>query len=122
MNIQIFGRSKSFDTEKAKRFFKERKISFQYVNLDEKGFSKGELTKIAAAVGGLDNLIDPKNKAGDVYHLFLHLKSEDRWQKALEHPRLFYAPVVRSGMKATVGYKPETWLEWIRSRQTDGGT
>lgn len=113
MNVQIFGRKKSFDTEKAKRFFKERKIPFQYIDLGEKGFSKGELTKIAAAAGGLDQLIDPKTKDQDAYHLLLHLASEQRLQKALEHPLLFRAPVVRDGGRATVGYQPDVWLTWL---------
>jgi glutaredoxin len=44
MNIQIFGTSKCQDTRKAQRFFKERGIPFQYVDLAVKGLSKGELT------------------------------------------------------------------------------
>ncbi|HHT45209.1 MAG TPA: ArsC family transcriptional regulator [Fastidiosipila sp.] len=113
MNIQIFGRKKSFDTDKAKRFFKERNIPFQYIDLDEKGFSKGELTKVAGAVGGLDQLIDPKTKVQDVYHLVQHMRDENRFNKVLENPKLIVAPVVRDGGKATVGYVPDVWLQWI---------
>ena len=42
MNIQIFGMSKSFDTKKAERWFKERRIKYQYIDLYEKGLSLGE--------------------------------------------------------------------------------
>ena len=47
MNIQIFGTKKSFDTKKAQRYFKERRISFQFIDLKEKGMSKGELQSVA---------------------------------------------------------------------------
>lgn len=113
LNIQIFGHKKSFDTEKAKRFFKERRVAFQYINLSEKGFSKGELTKVIAAVGGLDPLLDPKTKDQDTYHLLRHMSGENRFLKALEHPEVFRAPIVRNGMKATVGMAEATWLQWL---------
>ena len=59
MNIQIFGRSSSFDTKKAQRYFKERRINFQYIDLNSKGMSKGELNSVLAAVGDIDKLLDP---------------------------------------------------------------
>ena len=52
MNIQIFGTKKSFDTKKAQRYFKERRVKFQFIDLKEKGMSKGELESVARAVGG----------------------------------------------------------------------
>lgn len=113
LNIQIFGRGKSFDSEKAKRFFKERRIAFQYINLAEKGFSKGELSKVMAAVGGLDPLLDPKTKDQDTYHLLLHMSGDARLLKALEHPAVFRAPIVRNGAKATVGLAEAVWLKWL---------
>ena len=61
MNIQIFGKSKCFDTKKAERFFKERKIKFQSVDLPKYGMSRGELTAVARALGGVEKLIDFKN-------------------------------------------------------------
>ena len=36
MNIQIFGSSKCFDTKKAERWFKERRIKYQYIDLPKK--------------------------------------------------------------------------------------
>lgn len=62
MNIQIFGTKKSAETRKAERYFKERGIKFQYVDLKEKGLSKGELTSVMQAVGGIDKLIDAASK------------------------------------------------------------
>ena len=76
MNIQIFGRSSSFDTKKAQRYFKERRISFQYIDLDSKGMSKGELTSVLAAVGDIDKLLDPKAK-GEAAALFKYLGSKE---------------------------------------------
>ena len=64
MNVQIFGTKKSFDTKKAQRFFKERRIKVQFIDLKEKEMSKGELTSVMQAVGGIDKLLNPKAKAG----------------------------------------------------------
>ena len=112
MNIQIFGRSSSFDTKKAQRWFKERRISFQYIDLDSKGMSKGELTSVLQAVKDIDKLLDPKAK-GDAAALFKYLGStEEKFGKLLEFPRIIAAPVVRNGRLATVGYCPEVWNNW----------
>ena len=59
MNIQIFGTKKNADTRKAERFFKERGIKYQFVDIKEKGLSKGEFRKVCQAAGGLDAMIDP---------------------------------------------------------------
>lgn len=62
MNIQIFGKNKCFDTKKSQRWFKERGIKFQMIDLAQKGMSKGELDSVLRAVGGLDALIDEKSR------------------------------------------------------------
>jgi arsenate reductase-like glutaredoxin family protein len=112
MNIQIFGRSSSFDTKKAQRWFKERRISFQYIDLDSKGMSKGELTSVLQAVKDIDKLLDPKAK-GDAATLFKYLGSTDeKFNKLLDFPKIIAAPVVRNGRLATVGYRPEVWNNW----------
>ncbi len=112
MNIQIFGKSKSFDTKKAERYFKERGIKFQSVDLVSKGLSKGELSSVLAAVGDIEKLIDPKAK-GDAAMLLKYLGSaEEKAAKLLEEPSLFAAPIVRNGRQATVGYCPEVWKDW----------
>ena len=112
MNIQIFGTKKSADARKAERFFKERGIKFQYVDLKEKGLSKGELTSVMQAVGGLDRLIDEKAKDQETVTLLRYIAEEDKLEKVLENPQVLVQPIVRNGRKATVGYQPDMWKEW----------
>ena len=109
MNIQIFGTSKCFDTKKAQRFFKERGIKFQFVNLAEKGISRGELENAARAVGGVDLLINTAHKD---YAMIAYLLPEARKEKLLENPLLLKTPIVRNGKLATVGYCPDQWKKW----------
>lgn len=73
MNVQIFGTKKSFDTKKAQRFFKERRIKVQFIDLKEKEMSKGELTSVMQAVGGIDKLLNPKAKDEETLALIQHL-------------------------------------------------
>ena len=112
MNIQIFGTKKSADTRKAERFFKERGVRFQSVDLKEKGLSKGELQSVAQAVGGLDKLLDPDAKDKDLLTLLEYLTPEARLEKVLENQHILKQPVVRNGKQATVGYEPEAWKTW----------
>lgn len=112
MNIQIFGTKKSADARKAERFFKERGIKFQYVDLKEKGLSKGELTSVMQAVGGLDRLIDEKAKDQETVTLLRYIAEEDKLEKVLENPQVLVQPIVRNGKKATVGYQPDVWKNW----------
>ena len=112
MNIQIFGKSKCFDTKKAERYFKERGIRFQSINLSEKGMSKGEYNSVKQAVGGYENLIDEKAKDKDALMLIKYLADEAKEDKMLENSQLFKTPIVRNGRQATVGYKPEVWKTW----------
>ena len=109
MNIQIFGTPKCRDTKKAQRYFQERRIPFQFVDLTRKGLSQGELGAIGAAVG-LDNLID---REGRVYEeRNLKYVVHDVAEQLLGDPRLLRTPIVRNGRAATVGYRPERWKEW----------
>jgi len=112
MNIQIFGTKKSADTRKAERYFKERRIRFQSVDLMEKGLSKGEFQKVCQAVGGLDAMIDPDCKDRDLLALIRYIAAEDRLQKVLENQAVLKQPIVRNGRYATVGYQPEVWKKW----------
>lgn len=112
MNIQIFGKTKCFDTKKAQRYFKERGISFQFIDMAQKGMSKGEYNSVKQAVGGMDKLIDEKTKDQQTYLLIKYLAEEDKEEKLLENPKLFKTPIVRNGKKATVGYEPEIWNKW----------
>jgi len=112
MNMQIFGTKKCFDTKKAQMFFKERGIKFQFVDLKEKGLSKGEYNSIRQAVGGYEAMLDPKCKDQDTLALIKYLAAEDRDEKILENPQVFRTPIVRNGKQATVGYEPEIWKGW----------
>lgn len=112
MNIQIFGTKKSADTRKAERFFKERGIKFQFVDMKEKGLSKGELNSVKQAVGGIDNMLDENAKDQDTLALVKRIVAEDKEEKILENQQILILPIVRNGKKATVGYKPEVWKEW----------
>ena len=109
MNIQIWGKSKCFDTKKAERYFKERRIKYQYIDLMKYGISRGELSSVKNAVG-LENLPDPKDRD---YPLFQYLAGNDaKLEKLLEVPEMLRTPIVRNGKKATVGYCPEVWEDW----------
>ncbi len=112
MNIQVFGTKKSFDTKKAQRYFKERRVKFQFIDLKEKGLSKGELESVARAAGGIDALIDPKAKDQDLVALLAHLAADQKFDKVLENQHVLAEPVVRNGKQATVGYAPEVWKSW----------
>ena len=112
MNIQIFGTKKSSDTRKAERFFKERRIKFQMVDMKEKGLSKGELQSVASAVGGIDNLIDDNCKDQDALNLVKYIAAEVRFDKILETQQILKMPIVRNGKQATVGYQPDVWKTW----------
>jgi len=112
LNIQIFGKPKCFDTKKAERYFKERGIKYQLINIKEKGMSKGELLSIKQAVGGYENLIDQNCKDKDLLALVKYLREEDLEEKILENQRLIKIPVVRNGKKATIGYVPDIWKSW----------
>lgn len=112
MNIQIFGTTKCFDTKKAQRYFKERNIKVQFINLKEKSMSKGELTSVMQAAGGIEKLINPKAKDQDTLALLKYIAEEDKFEKLLENQQVLLTPVVRNGKQATVGYQPEIWKNW----------
>ena len=112
MNIQIFGSSKSFDTKKAERYFKERRIKFQSIDLIKYGMSNGEFESVLRSVGSIDNLIDWEVKHPDIdlmRYMDDRLAKED---KVFDNPKLMKQPIVRNGKKATVGYCPEIWKDW----------
>lgn len=109
MNIQIFGSNKCFDTKKAERYFKERRIKFQFIDLIKYGISLGELKSVISSVG-IDNIANPNDID---YDLFIHLAYyEDKINKLIEVPELIKTPIVRNGKIATVGYKPDVWKNW----------
>jgi len=112
MNIQIFGTKKCNDTKKAERFFKERGIKYQFIDMKEKGMSKGELTSVSGSNGGIMNMIDPDAKDKDAVALLQYIADEDKLEKLLENQQIIKTPVVRNGKQSTLGYQPDVWKKW----------
>ena len=112
MNIQIFGTTKSADTRKAERYFKERRIKFQSIDLKKYGMSGGEFDSVLRAVGGIDNLIDWDSKSPDLDLIRYMANTIDKEDKVFDNQMLIKQPVVRNGKKATVGYCPDVWKAW----------
>ena len=112
MSIQIFGKAKCFDTKKAERYFKERKIKYQFIEINKYGLSKGEYQSVKAAVGGMAPLIDEKSKEYENQHIQYLASQEDVEECLLENPGMFKTPIVRSGKKAAIGYQPDIWASW----------
>ena len=112
MNIQIFGKTKCFDTKKAERYFKERRIKFQSIDLLRYGMSNGEFESVLRAIGGIDKLINWDKKDPDIdlmKYMDDRIAKED---KVFDRVELMKTPIVRNGKKATVGYCPEVWETW----------
>lgn len=112
MNIQIFGKGKCFDTKKAERYFKERGIKFQSIDMIKKGMSKGEFRSVSQAVGGYEKLLDEKAKDQNTLMLVKYLSSDEKEEKILENPQILKTPIVRNGRQATVGFCPDIWKNW----------
>ena len=110
MNIQIFGSPKSFDSRKAERWFKDRRIRYQYIDVPSKGLSPREYQSVKRKVG-FDALVNTKCRAyEDLFMAYITPQAQE--EKLLEHPELFQTPIVRNGQEATVGYCPEVWQSW----------
>ncbi|PHV69936.1 ArsC family transcriptional regulator [Sporanaerobium hydrogeniformans] len=112
MNIQIFGTKKCFDTKKAERYFKERGIKYQFVDLKEKGLSQGELNSIKQAVGGIEVMIDKNCRDKEAVARIQFASNMNKEKRVLEYPVLLNTPIVRNAKQATIGYKPEVWKDW----------
>ena len=112
MNIQIFGKNKCFDTKKAERYFKERRIKFQSIDLKRYGMSGKEFDSVLRAVGGIDNLIDWEGKHPDITLMKYMDDRTAKEYKVFDNPELMKTPVVRNGKQATVVYHPEIWENW----------
>ncbi len=111
MNIQIFGKSKCFDTKKAERYFKERRIKYQLIDVLSKGLSKGELESVTRKIKVRD-LVDEKSKAYTAQSIQKLSLDKSIMDKLMDHPILYRTPIVRNGKDATLGYCPEVWEKW----------
>ena len=112
MKIQIFGTKKCFDTKKAQRFFKERGVKFQYIDLNEKSLSKGEFRSVRQAAGGMDAMIDENCKDQDALALVKYITEDQKEEKLLANQQILKTPIVRNGKQATIGYQPDIWKKW----------
>lgn len=111
--VQIFGTKKCQDTRKAERWFKERGIRIQSVELADKGLSPGELRSVAARVGGVEALIDRGSKRYVDKGLKYAAPTGPRIEALLlDDPLLLKTPIVRRGSNATLGFAPEVWEKW----------
>ena len=112
MNIQIFGKSKCFDSKKAERYFKERRVKYQYVDLIRYGLSGKEFDAVLRGVGGIDNLIDWNGKSQEITNMKYMDDTRTKEDKVFDEPSLMRTPIVRNGKLVTVGYCPEVWATW----------
>jgi arsenate reductase-like glutaredoxin family protein len=113
-NVQVWGTKKCSDSRKAERFFKERGIKFQSIDLAQKGMSPGEVRSVGARVGGAEQLIDREGKRYLERGLKYAAPTGPRIEQMLaEDPLLLRTPIVRDGGRATVGYCPDVWQQWI---------
>ena len=112
LNIQIFGKSKCFDTKKAERYFKERRIKFQFVDLLRFGLSGKEFDAVLRGVGGIDRLIDWDSKSPDITLMRYMDDANAKEDKVFDNPSLMRTPIVRNGKQVTLGYCPEIWATW----------
>ena len=122
MDIQIFGTKQCNETKKAERFFKERGIKYQFVDMKEKGMSKGEFMSVAQVNGGIENMINWDGKDQDTLALIRYIADEDKLKKILENPFVIKTPVVRNGKQSTLGYQPEVWKKWQQAKWEQNGS
>lgn len=112
MNIQIFGKSKCFDTKKTERYFKERRIKYQFVDLLKFGLSGKEFDTVLRGIGGIDNLIDWEGNSQEITNMRYMDDRITKEDKVFDDPKLMRTPIVRNGKYVTVGYCPEVWAKW----------
>lgn len=108
--IQIFGTKKCNDTQKAIRFFKERNIKTQFIDLNEKGLSKGELDSICRNIP-IEQLLDSSGKQFKKRNL--EFMTYDLETELLQDPLLLKTPITRFGRLAQIGIATEDWKKWI---------
>jgi arsenate reductase (glutaredoxin) len=111
MNIQVFGKKKCFNTQKTERYFKERNIKYQFIDILRFGLSKGELKSVSSAVG-INNMIDTDKKEYLLLNMNMIGSANIREEILTDNPVLFKTPIVRNGKNATIGYCPEVWKNW----------
>ena len=113
MEVQVFGTRKCRDTQKALRFFKERRVKVHFVDLQQRAASPGELRRFVQKFG-IEALVDREGKRFRERGLHAAHLSEARLLDLLaEDPGLLVTPLVRSGNLLSVGHREEAWREWL---------
>ena len=112
LNIQIFGKNKCFDTKKAERWFKERRIKYQSVDIIRFGLSGKEFDAVLRGVGGIDNLIDWQKNDEQITLMRYMDDKVAKEDKVFDMPELMRTPIVRNGKLVTVGFCPDVWSTW----------
>ena len=117
--IQIFGTLKNFDVKTAQRWFSERRIPVQFVDLKEKELSAGEFESVVQALvredgsrsEAIEEMIDKKSKD---YASIAYLDDEDKAQKLFENQlKLLKQHICRNGKdRATIGLSQKVWETW----------
>ena len=117
--IQIFGTNKSFDCKSAQRFFKERRIPFQFIDLKEKQMSPGEFDSVVQALaqssGSREQAVEVlTDKNSKEYSSIAYLDDSEKEQKLFDNQaQLLKLPVCRNGKtQATVGMQQKIWESW----------
>ena len=112
MNIQIFGTKKCFDTKKAERYFKERGVKCQFIDMKEKGMSQGEFNSVKQALGGIDQMVNMNCRDKEALSRIQYISNINKEKRVFEMQQLIKTPIVRNGKQATIGYEPEIWKTW----------
>lgn len=116
MNIQIYGRQKCFGTKAAERFFKERKIKYQFIDVDIKSMSTRELDSIISVIKDIDLFFNKKSPLYEKLNVaYIKRTEDDKKELLLENPRLLISPIVRDcdTRQCTVGNAVNIWKNWL---------
>ncbi len=114
MNIQIYALKKNFDTQKAERFFKERRVPYQLLDLKKHKLGQRELALFARRLGA-ENLLDRKNPEVLSHPAAYNGDPDYILETLAEYPRFLRTPIVHNGEKVTLGADEKTWEEWIKN-------
>jgi len=111
VNIQIYALKRDFDVQKAERYFKERRIPYQFVDLSKKGMGLKELEAVRRQVG-LQAMVRLSEKDWESHYVAQLTDDQAALEKLRDNPKLLALPIVRNGAQATVGYRPDVWAQW----------
>lgn len=111
MNIQIYFEKKNFDVQKAERYFKERRIPYQSLDLKKHRLGEREIKMMISNIG-MENLLDRENMRVREHPACYYDREEMLIPAIQEAPWLMKTPIVRNGSSMTLGYQPEVWNQW----------